>query len=254
MMYQDLAAKQVCQVCHLEKNISELVPAATMRKSVTETIRAEVPDWSDEGFICLNDLNHYRTEHIREILTRERGELSDLEAEVAKSLAEQELLSQNINAEFDDKLTVGEKVADHVASFGGSWKFIIIFGSIILVWIVTNTALLLSRAFDPYPFILLNLLLSCLAALQAPVIMMSQNRQESKDRLRSEHDFKINLKAELEVRHLNEKLDHLINHQWQNLLETQQVQLDMLNELMAREGQIITAKSELEKKKDQPAG
>jgi len=234
-MNQDLSHKPICQICHLEKNLSELVPAASIRKSVAETIQAENPAWSADGYICLADLNHYRTEHIQEILTRERGELSDLEEEVARSLSEQELLSKNINAEFEGKLTLGERIADHVATFGGSWKFIIIFGSFILVWIVINTAILLSRAFDPYPFILLNLMLSCLAALQAPVIMMSQNRQESKDRLRAEHDFKINLKAELEVRHLNEKLDHLINHQWQNLLETQQMQMEMLNELMDRE-------------------
>ncbi len=241
-MSQDSIGRQACQICHQNKNLAELVPAGSIRKSITETILTEHPDWSADGYICLTDLNHYRTEHIQEILTRERGELSELETEVAHSLAEQELLSQNINAEFESKLTLGDRVADRVADFGGSWKFIILFGSIILVWIVINSLLLILRPFDPYPFILLNLLLSCLAAIQAPIIMMSQNRQEAKDRLRSEHDFKVNLKAELEVRYLNEKLDHLINHQWQNLLETQQVQLEMLQELMAREEAVSAEK------------
>jgi len=237
-MNRESVSKQTCQICQLKKNLSELYPASSIRKSIVDTIKAEYPGWTEDGFICLSDLNHFRTEHIRDILTRERGELSELETEVAKSLSEQELLSHNINDEFDDKLSLGERIADKVADFGGSWKFIIIFGSVILLWILINTILLMLRAFDPYPFILLNLMLSCLAAIQAPIIMMSQNRQEAKDRLRSEHDYKVNLKAELEIRHLNEKLDHLISHQWQNLMEAQQVQLEMLNELTARDNKI----------------
>ena len=238
MVYEK--SREVCQVCHQTKMLSELVPANHIHKAVADTIRAEQPDWTDQGYICLNDLNHYRTEHIREILTNERGELSDLETEVARSMTEQELLSKNINDQFVGKLTTGEKIADKVATFGGSWRFIIIFGSFIFVWILINALFLSARPFDPYPFILLNLMLSCLAAIQAPIIMMSQNRQESKDRMRSEHDFKINLKAELEIRHLNEKLDHLITHQWQNLLETQEMQMEMLDEIMSRENSQTT--------------
>ena len=226
--------RQTCQICHQEKYFAEMVPAQSINASIATVIRNEHPDWSPDGYICLTDLNHYRTAHIKDILTLERGELSDLEKEVAQSLTEQELLTQNINTEFEGKLTVGARVADKVAEFGGSWNFIILFGAIIFVWITINAVALLFKPFDPYPFILLNLLLSCLAALQAPVIMMSQNRQESKDRLRSEHDYKVNLKAELEIQHLNEKIDHLLNHQWQNLLETQQMQMDMLDELMSR--------------------
>ena len=240
MVYEK--TREICQVCHQGKMMSELVPADHIHKAVADTIRSEHPDWSDQGYICLNDLNHYRTAHIREILTNERGELSDLEAEVARSMTEQELLSQNINDQFVGKLTTGEKIADKVATFGGSWRFIIIFGSFIFVWILINALFLAARPFDPYPFILLNLMLSCLAAIQAPIIMMSQNRQESKDRLRSEHDFKINLKAELEIQHLNEKLDHLITNQWQNLLETQEMQMEMLDEIMSRENN-LSAKS-----------
>jgi uncharacterized membrane protein len=122
-------------------------------------------------------------------------------------------------------------MADHLASFGGSWTFIIIFGSILLMWIGLNSLLLLKKPFDPYPFILLNLVLSCLAAIQAPVIMMSQNRQEAKDRLRSQYDYQVNLKAELEIRHLHDKIDHLLSNQWERLVEIQQIQIDLLSEL-----------------------
>src|SRR2546425_9205595 len=123
----------------------------------------------------------------------------------------------------------GEWVADQVAEFGGSWEFIISFGVFLLLWIVLNAALL-RQPFDPYPYILLNLILSGLAALQAPIIMMSQNRQEAKDRLRAEHDYRVNLKAELEIRHLIAKLDQLVSHQWQRLLEIQRLQLELLQE------------------------
>ncbi len=136
-----------------------------------------------------------------------------------------------MNETIDDQCTLGQRLADHVASFGGSWTFIIFFASVLIVWIVINSVAMLGKPFDPYPFILLNLVLSCLAAIQAPVIMMSQNRQEVKDRLRAENDYRVNLKAELEIRHLHSKLDLLLTHQWQRLLEIQQVQTDLLEEL-----------------------
>lgn len=126
----------------------------------------------------------------------------------------------------------GQRLADKVASFGGSWRFIILFGIFIIIWMVINIVLLLNKGFDPYPFILLNLILSCLAALQAPVIMMSQNRQEEKDRERAKQDYMVNLKAELEIRVLHEKLDHLIMHQQQELLNIQQIQVEMMEDIM----------------------
>ena len=161
-----------------------------------------------------------------------REALSVLEQEVARSVKENEVAARDLNSDFDNKLSVGDRIADKVAEFGGSWRFIIIFGSILLVWIVLNTTIALLR-FDPPPFILLNLVLSCVAAMQAPVIMMSQNRQEAKDRLRAEQDFRTNLKAELEVRNLNTKIDELLTHQWQRLLEIQQLQTEMMEELMS---------------------
>ena len=126
--------------------------------------------------------------------------------------------------------TRGQRLADTVAATIGSWRFIAIQSMAIAAWI-TGNALAGSSAWDPYPFILLNLLLSCLAAIQAPVIMMSQNRQEAKDRLRARNDYQVNLKAELEIRHLHEKVDHLLSHQWERLVQIQEVQMDLLNEL-----------------------
>jgi uncharacterized membrane protein len=220
-----------CQICGKKKKMSEVIPAELVREPLVEIIRKTHPDWSSDGFICLADLDQVRTEYVKNVLETEKGELSTLEEEVIKSLKEQEILSENINIEFDQKLTFGQRLSDKLADYAGSWGFIIIFGVIILLWIITNTVLLIFRHFDPYPFILLNLVLSCLAALQAPVILMSQNRQESRDRLRAEYDYRVNLKAELEIRHLHEKMDHLLKNQWQRLLEIQEIQTELMGEL-----------------------
>jgi uncharacterized membrane protein len=122
-------------------------------------------------------------------------------------------------------------MADKLADFGGSWRFIGIFCGLLFLWVIMNSALIIWKPFDPYPFIFLNLILSCLAAIQAPVILMSQNRQEARDRLQAEYDYRINLKAELEIRHLHEKIDHLLMNQWQRLLEIQQIQMELMEEL-----------------------
>jgi uncharacterized membrane protein len=126
---------------------------------------------------------------------------------------------------------LGERLADRIAVFGGSWPFLIYFGVFLVLWIGMNSLVLYRRPVDPYPFIFLNLVLSCLAAVQAPIIMMSQNRQETKDRLRSQHDYQVNLKAELEIRNLHEKMDHLLSNQWERLIQIQELQLELLSEL-----------------------
>lgn len=190
----------LCQICKEQKMPGEVMFGELIRTSVVETIKKKYPDWSSQDFICLPCLNHIRADYVQDVLETEKGELSALEEEVVKSLRDQELLSENLNTEFDSRLTLGEHVADNVAKFGGSWRFIISFGVVLGIWIAINSVALLRQPFDPYPFILLNLVLSCLAAIQAPIIMMSQNRQEAKDRLRSEHDYRVNLKAELEIR------------------------------------------------------
>jgi uncharacterized membrane protein len=223
-----------CQVCNQAKTMNEVLYAELVRPSVVEIIRKKFPDWSASGYICLNDLNHFRAQYVEQVLETDKGELSLLESEVVRSMKEHELLARDINADFQEQLTLGQRLADSVAEFGGSWNFILCFAAVMLFWIVTNSIALIWRPFDPYPFILLNLVLSCLAAIQAPVIMMSQNRQEAKDRLRAEHEYRVNLKAELEIRHLNEKIDHLIIHQWERLLEIQQIQMELMEELVPK--------------------
>jgi uncharacterized membrane protein len=220
-----------CPLCGIEKNKSEGRPSEIISIPVLEIMRKVHADIATHDFVCLNCLSHYRTDYVVRVLEEEKGELSSIEEAVIESIKQQELLSKNINAEFESKLTFGERVADKVATFGGSWRFMIIFGSILFFWIIINSMILLNRSYDPYPYILLNLILSCLAAVQAPIIMMSQNRQEAKDRLRSEHDYQVNLKAELEIRHVNTKIDQLISHQWQRLLEIQKIQMELLEEM-----------------------
>jgi len=221
----------LCQICKEQKELSEVIPAELVREPLVETIRKTHPDWSASDFICVSDLNHFRAEYVKDVLETEKGELTALEEEVMRSLKEQELLSRNVNIEFDQQLTLGKRLADRLAEFAGSWRFISIFMGVLLLWIAVNVIVLTLKPFDPYPFILLNLVLSCLAAMQAPVIMMSQNRQEAKDRLRAEHDYRVNLKAELEIRHLHEKMDHLLMNQWQKLLAIQEIQMELMGEL-----------------------
>jgi uncharacterized membrane protein len=224
----------VCQICRQPKKMADVLPAEFVRESVVESIRKRHPDWSSEGYICFADLNRFITQHVQDVLEQERGALSALEQQVVQSLQDQEVLAEDVNKELDRRRTLGDRVADRVAVFGGSWKFITSFGIVLVVWVVINSLLAFWRPFDPYPFILLNLVLSCLAAIQAPVILMSQNRQASKDRLRSEHDYGVNLKAELEIRHLHQKLDLLLKEQWRHLLDIQQMQTDLMQEIIQR--------------------
>jgi uncharacterized membrane protein len=212
----------------------EIVPGELVRPAIWDLIRKDHPELGPGARICQADLNHYRALYVEDLLSQERGGLTELEREVVQVVRDEALLASNTNAEFESRLTFGQRLADRVAHFGGSWAFICTFGVILVVWIAVNTVLAFRRPFDPYPFILLNLILSCIAALQAPVIMMSQNRQESKDRLRAENDYQVNLKAELEVRLLTERIDHLIKHQWMRLLEIQEIQVELMEELGRR--------------------
>jgi len=223
----------VCQICRTDADSASMIPLALVRPAVVNEIRKDHNELSLDGFICKDDLNRYRIRYVQSLLSSEQGEITTLDRDVLESLKQHEFLTSNLNEEFVSKLTLGEFLADRIATFGGSWRFIIVFGSVLVVWILINTIALAAKPFDPYPFILLNLILSCLAAIQAPVIMMSQNRQESKDRLRSEHDYRINLKAELEIRHLHEKVDHLLSRQWERLAEIQQIQIELLSEVAA---------------------
>ena len=210
---------------------TEKVSCKIISKSIYELMKKEHPKLKERDFIASKELNLYREKYIANYLTKGIGELSVLESKVMSSFNENQLIVNKLEDE-SSAITFGQKIADKVASFGGSWTFIITFFLFILIWIVINIWFLMSKPFDPYPFILLNLILSCLAAIQAPIIMMSQNRQEQKDRIRAEHDYKINLKAELEIKLLSEKMDHLLVHQSKKLLEIQELQTDYLEDLM----------------------
>lgn len=225
---------RTCAICGKSFPARNVVSGEIVRKEIASEILKTYPAWSSEKFICRADLAQIRGKYVHSLLESERGELSSLEHDVVRSLREHELLSTNIEAEFEQKWSFGERLADKIATFGGSWVFLICFGVFLLVWVGMNSLVLLWRPLDPYPFIFLNLLLSCLAAIQAPIIMMSQNRQEAKDRVRSQHDYKVNLKAELEIRHLHEKVDHLLSHQWERLVQIQELQLELLSDLGAR--------------------
>ncbi len=221
----------ICQVCKEYKKMSDMLSAEIVRAPIVEKIKMTCPDWSPQGFICIADLNRYRAEYVKDVIKADKGELSKLEEQVIVSMKEQALLSQNINVEYDRQRSFGEIMADKLADFGGSWLFIGIFCGVLIIWLVMNSVALIMKPFDPYPYIFLNLVLSCLAAMQAPVILMSQNRQEVRDRLHAEQDYRVNLKAELEIRHLHEKIDHLLMNQWQRLMEIQQIQMELMEEL-----------------------
>jgi len=212
--------------------LADKVSASMLRNSIIEVIRKEKPGFSGKSVLSLDELNYYREKYVSDYLVKEVGELSDLEKTVLGTLEGRTTLSDKL--EDAQTFTFGQKIADRVASFGGSWRFIIAFGVMLLLWISANGVLLANKGFDPYPFILLNLILSCIAALQAPVIMMSQNRQEEKDRERSKKDYMINLKSELEIRILHEKIDHLLMSQQQQLIEIQKVQIDMMRDILSR--------------------
>jgi uncharacterized membrane protein len=210
----------------------EEVNARYLRDTIFNLIKSEFPEFNTDCFISLDELNHYRRHYLTGLITQESGELDALDKDVMNAIKNNSILSENVEDVIEGKLTLGLRLADKIASFGGSWTFIIAFFTFILIWMGINIWFLATHAFDPYPFILLNLILSCLAAIQAPIIMMSQNRKEQKDRLRSENDYKINLKAELEIKLLSEKIDHMIVHQNKKLLEIQEIQADYLEDLM----------------------
>lgn len=213
--------------------LAERISAKTIRGNILTLIQKEHPEFSENHFLSIDELNDYRQKYLSDLMEEQLGELSTLDKTVLDSLNDKTLLSDQLEDAINSD-TLGQRVADKVASFGGSWTFIISFVVFLLLWICLNAFILLNKGFDPYPFILLNLILSCLAALQAPVIMMSQNRQEEKDRERAKKDYMINLKSEVEIRMLHDKIDHLIIHQQQELLEMQKIQMDTMKDLLLK--------------------
>jgi len=219
----------LCVVCGRQFPLGKLQSAAHLRPALFEIVCAEVPACATDSLICDEDLARFRRRYVEKLLDDERGELGALDRQVLDGMEKGISTVQEAASGFvDRKPSFGQKAADAVAAFGGSWSFILMFVAILVCWMGLNISGLFADPFDPYPFILLNLVLSCVAALQAPIIMMSQKRQEEKDRLRAENDYKINLRAELEIRQLHEKIDHQMAHQWERLAELQRIQIELL--------------------------
>lgn len=222
-----------CAVSGKRRPKRDLVGLDTLRPSLADRIRQDYPDLPPDALVSRSEVARYRALYVADLLQAEHGELTELDRRVAESIANHETLAENVDEQYEDHRTLGERLSDHLATFGGSWAFLISFALFLGLWMVFNL-IRGEETFDPYPFILLNLVLSCLAAIQAPIIMMSQKRQEAKDRLRSENDYRVNLKAELEIRHLHEKMDYLLQRQWQRLTEIQQLQLEIMQEKRLR--------------------
>lgn len=222
-----------CAVTGKSHATSQLKLLRELQPGIAQALRERHPALNDDSLLSMEAVNAARLEYVRTLLEKQVGDLTKLDEEVVDSLHKQEVLSERPLSESEEiqQLTFGQRLADKIADFGGSWTFILTFCGFLALWIVVNAGLLLTRPFDPYPFILLNLMLSFLASLQAPVIMMSQNRQEARDRQRAEGDYKVNLKAELEIRHLHEKMDYLLHQHATSLMEVQQIQLELLREL-----------------------
>lgn len=213
--------------------VDEKIEGRMVLRSVMEMIRHDFPHFTPAHFLSLNELNTYRERYIACVLDQEGTTLSAIEQKVIETMDDPETadnLRANVrDCQADRRL---DRFADRVAAFGGSWTFIVIFLVFLLGWIVLNTLWFIhKKVVDPYPFVLLNLILSYLAGLQAPLIMMSQNRHSDRDRRRAKEDYLINLKSEMEVRTLHEKLDHLIVNQQKNLIEAQKFQIDLLADL-----------------------
>lgn len=224
----------VCGTCGRTLSMRRLIPVDYVRPGLAEALDRSKPRWRETGYICTDDLQAHRRQALEEMIRKERGELTDLDRSVVDSITGHETLSENVEDAYEEKVSFGDRLADRMATFAGSWIFIIAFGSVLFAWMAINSLPAEMRPFDPYPYILLNLVLSCIAAIQAPLIMMSQRRVEAKDRLRSENDYRVNLKAELEIRHLHEKIDHHLIRQWERLAEIQQMQLEILEDQARR--------------------
>lgn len=237
-----------CFVTQEPINRYEAVKGKEIQQEIFKLIEQDYPAITEEDYVSIKVLNKYRRQFFANLISQEKGEMEKLDQDVVEAIRDNSILSENIKENTSKPLTTGDRIADKVASFGGSWTFIISFFIFLLAWMFLNFWMLHNKGFDPYPFILLNLILSCLAAIQAPIIMMSQNRQEDKDRDRAEHDYKINLKAELEIKLLSEKIDHLLVHQNKKLLEIQEMQIQYLENI---ENQILHTKDKKENKKEE---
>ncbi|WP_226577861.1 DUF1003 domain-containing protein [Acuticoccus sediminis] len=220
-----------CVICGQPVTFDQAVAYAAVRPTVSALLARDHPAWREGAWICRRDLDEYRRRYITELLTSAIGELGPLEREVIESITTGDLVTEVAGTAYDAQASFGERMADRMSAFGGSWGFILSFCAICTLWMILNVTGWLFVPFDPYPFILLNLALSTLAAIQAPIIIMSQRRLEAKDRLRAENDYQVNLKAELEVRQIHEKIDYQLTQHIARLERLEQLQAEVLARL-----------------------
>jgi uncharacterized membrane protein len=223
-----------CSLCNAAVEGRTLASPQKLENRIVDLIKKDRPEWEAKRGICASCLETYRAKKFVSYLEAEYEKLSDLEHSVVAKITRRGRVSKLVHEDMDTQMTFGERVADKVAQFGGSWTFIGLFSAVLVVWMIVNAWVLARHPFDPYPFILLNLVLSALAALQAPVIMMSQNRQAHKDRRQANQDYEINLMAEIEIRDLHDKLDSLRFKQWHELWHIQKRQIELLEHLCER--------------------
>lgn len=238
---------QICAICGNRFTIMEGLFLRDLSDLLKEQVLKTNSFAKESSFVCLKDLQSLRLEHMQAIIDQDLKIDQEMNDKLKKEMAKDTYVITNINETMFGKRTTGQKLADAVAKFGGSWGFIITFTIILIVWMTINVVHLFGVNFDPYPFILLNLFLSCVAAVQAPIIMMSQNRQADRDRVDSENDYKTNTKSEMEIRILHEKVDQLNEVQWPHILDMQKMQIEVLSEI---ENEIQSLKANDEKKRE----
>lgn len=238
---------QICAICGNRFTLMEGLFLRDLSDQLREQVLKANSYAKESSFICLKDMQKLRIEHMQSIIDQDLAIDNEMSDQLKKEMARDTYVITNINDTVYSKRTTGQRLADNVAKFGGSWGFIITFTIILVVWMTINVIHLFGVHFDPYPFILLNLFLSCVAAIQAPIIMMSQNRQAERDRVDSENDYKTNMKSEMEIRILHQKLDQLNEVQWPHILDIQKMQIEVLSEI---ENEIQSLKAENDPKRE----
>lgn len=224
--------KFTCAVTGNEFFRNELRRGSEIRKELLEIIQKDLPTFGLDDYISLPSLNDYRRRYVAQVLQEDNRNISALEKNIIESLDKNDILTRNVEPELEKTLTFGEKTSDALSDLMGGWPFTIGFLAFVLLWMGGNTVLLFAKPLDPYPYIFLNLLLSLVASVQAPLIMMSQNRKEARDRRRSVNDYEINLKAELEIKLLHEKVDYLTGVQNHRMLEMHEIQTEYLSDVL----------------------
>nr|WP_321314739.1 DUF1003 domain-containing protein [uncultured Ligilactobacillus sp.] len=243
-----MAAKKTatCVICGKHYSVMEGFYLRNLGGDLVEQIKEHYKDIKPSSFICLSDLQHIRLNNLEKTINEDLESNRKINASLEKNLNSNHYVVKNTN---NMRLTKGQKIADALAKYAGSWGFIIAFCIFLFIWMSINTLHIFDLDFDPYPFILLNLFLSCLAALQAPVIMMSQNRQAERDRFDAENDYKTNQKTEMELRNLHKKVDQLNEVQWPHLLDIQKTEIEVLTEIEYELQQMQIKQNELIKAK-----